>query len=442
MAAIQRIVIAGTHSGCGKTTVARGIMEALIRRGLVVQPFKVGPDFIDPTHHTAICGRVSRNLDPFMMGEEGVRGSFLSASEGADIAVIEGVMGMYDGLDGGDLSSTAHVMRILSSPAILVVDARGMSRSVHAVVKGFREFEQGVGIAGVVYNRVGSARHRELIEADRSKLELGYIPRSRELEVGSRHLGLEMAHETVPVPGLGDLVEEYCNVGGILEAASDAPVHSAGACATIRKGPDVRIGIARDPAFCFYYQDNLDLLARSGASIAWFSPMSDPLPDVDAVYLGGGYPELYAGALERSRCREDLKKAAEDGLPVYAECGGLLYLGESLETEGEFRMAGILPLRGEMTGRIQALGYSDGTWSAGPGLAPTGNRILGHEFHYSRVECGSDARLCIRLARGKGIRDGMDGVFEGEALGTYTHAYFSAAFAGSFLRAAARYRRS
>ncbi len=442
MVTIPRIVVAGTHSGCGKTTVARGIMEAFSRRGLRVQPFKVGPDFIDPTHHTAICGRTSRNLDPFMMGEEGVRQSFLSAVEGADIAVIEGVMGMFDGLDGGDRASTAHVMRILSCPALLVVDARGMSRSAHAVVKGFKEFEPGIWITGVVFNRVGSARHRELIEAGRTAPAFGFIPRSSDLQVASRHLGLEMAHETAPAPRLGNLIEEHCDVAGILGAAADAPELSAPARATIPKVPEVRIGVARDPAFCFYYQDNLDLLARSGASILWFSPMSDPFPDVDALYLGGGYPELHASALETSHVKAGLKKAAGEGLPVYAECGGLLYLGESLSTDREFRMAGILPLRGEMTGRIQALGYSDGTWSEGPGLAAAGNRILGHEFHYSRVEYASDARFSIRLTRGKGIRDGRDGIFEGEALGTYTHAYFSPAFAESFLRAATRYRRT
>ncbi|MCU0631679.1 MAG: cobyrinate a,c-diamide synthase [Methanolinea sp.] len=440
---IPRIVIAGTHSGCGKTTVARGIMDALVRRGYKVQPFKVGPDFIDPTHHTAICGRVSRNLDAFMMGVEGVAETFARACRGADIAVIEGVMGMYDGLDGGDLASTVHVMRILSAPALLVADARGMSRSVHALVRGFVEYEPGVKIAGVVFNRLGSPRHRELIDASRTVPALGYIPRTPGLEIESRHLGLQMAHETAPAEGLGELIEEHCDIDLILEIASASPPLSGFAYEENTRGTRSRIGVARDAAFCFYYQDNLDLLVRSGAELVPFSPIGDAFPGVDAVYLGGGYPELYAASLESSSCRIPLAHAADDGMPIYAECGGLLYLCESLTGEESHRMAGILPADACMTKKVQALGYSDGTWTGGPRLAPEGGgRIRGHEFHYSRVDCHSDARFAIRLSRGAGIAEGKDGLYAGEVLATYTHAYFSPAFARSLIDAAALYRRT
>ncbi|HOI58991.1 MAG TPA: cobyrinate a,c-diamide synthase, partial [Methanoculleus sp.] len=208
MRPIPRIVVAGTHSGCGKTTLASGLMAALTARGLAVQPFKVGPDFIDPTHHTAICDRASRNLDPFMMGETGVRETFFRASAGADIAVIEGVMGLYDGLEGSDTASTAHVAKILDAPVLLVVDAGGASRSVHAMALGYAGFDPGVRVAGVIFNRVGSARHLAMIEATQSLPVYGGVPRRKDLTVGSRHLGLAMAAETGVLGGFGAVVEE------------------------------------------------------------------------------------------------------------------------------------------------------------------------------------------------------------------------------------------
>lgn len=439
---IPRIVVAGTHSGCGKTTVARGIMEALVRRGFEVQPFKIGPDFIDPTHHTAICGRISRNLDPFMMGEDGVLGTFTRTCRGADIAIIEGVMGMYDGLEGSDIASTAHVMRILSSPALLVVDVNGMSRSAHALVKGYSEYEPGIRISGAVFNRVGSPRHREMIHSGSILPALGYIPRAPSLGIESRHLGLQMAHEIEQAGGLGEMMEEHCEIDRIIEIARSAPPLPEPDTGQESHPPCARIGIARDAAFCFYYQDNLDLLRRSGAELIPFSPMADDLPSVDAVYLGGGYPELHARALEESPCRGHIAKKAGDGMPVYGECGGLLYLCEHVTGERTHRMAGILPAEACMTGKIQALGYSDGSWTGGPGFVPAGSRILGHEFHYSEIVCRHDAHFAIRLCRGKGIIDGNDGMFAGESLATYTHAYFSKKFASSFVEAARSYQRS
>ncbi|HUU75364.1 MAG TPA: cobyrinate a,c-diamide synthase [Methanoregulaceae archaeon] len=439
---IPRIVIAGTHSGCGKTTIARGVMDALTRRGLAVQPFKVGPDFIDPTHHTVICGRVSRNLDPFMMGETGVLETFMRASQGADVAVIEGVMGMYDGLEGSDEASTAHVMRVLEAPAVLVVDVRGMSRSANAVVKGFREFGTGAEIAGVVFNRIGSPRHRSMIEASLETRPFGFVPRDESCTVGSRHLGLKMAHELLEDHCIGDLIAKSCDIDALLDAARatpalpDAPVQEP-------EPESVRIGVAKDEAFCFYYQDNIDRLHGAGASIIPFSPLHDPFPAIDAFYLGGGYPELHARALEGSGFGDAVRKAVDDGMPVYAECGGLIALTRSIRCDNrEYRMAGVLPGRSCMTGRIQALGYSDGEWTGGPHYASSGSRILGHEFHYSRVECESDARFAIRLSRGKGIVDGMDGLYVHQALATYAHAYFSPEFARSLVASASAYRRS
>ncbi len=441
---IPRIVLAGTHSGCGKTTIASGLMAALAARGLAVQPFKVGPDFIDPTHHSAICGRPSRNLDPFMMGEAGVRETFIRGSAGAAIAIIEGVMGLYDGLEGTDIASTAHVAKILDAPVILVVDAEGASRSVHAMVRGYAGFDPEVRVAGVIINRIGSPRHLAMIEETESLPIYGAVPRRNDLAVESRHLGLAMAAETGMMARYGAVVEETCDLDAVIGLAASAPPLTDPGMAMPRQETRVRIGVAEDAAFCFYYADNLERLARVGADLVFFSPMADRLPDVDALYLGGGYPELHAGALSSSRCRGDLRRAADDGMPVYAECGGLIYLSERLTADGaDYPMAGILPATAEMTGRIQALGYVEARVAGGapPVLAP-GSLFRGHEFHYSRLECARDARFALELSRGRGIDEGRDGLAAGSAVGQYTHAYFTDEFAQTLVKAAAGFRRS
>ena len=443
MRPIPRIIVAGTHSGCGKTTLASGLMAALVARGLAVQPFKIGPDFIDPTHHSAICGRTSRNLDSFMMGEAGVRETFVRACAGADIAIAEGVMGLYDGLDGSDTASTAHVAKILDAPVLLVVDAGGASRSVHAMVQGYAGFDPEVRVAGTIFNRIGSPRHLAMIEATESLPVYGGVPRRKDLAVGSRHLGLAMASETRAMAQFGTVVEETCNLDGIISLAQTAPPLPAPPEAQGRPETGVRIGVARDAAFCFYYPDNLDLLARAGANLIFFSPMEDRLPEVDALYLGGGYPELHAEALASSRCREDVRQAVDDGMPVYAECGGLIYLTERFTTgEGDHPMAGVLPAAATMTDRIQGLGYVEARVVDGaPVLAP-GSTFRGQVFHYSRLDCASDARFAVQLLRGRGIDGDRDGLIAQNAVGQYTHAYFTAEFAGTLVRAAAAYRRA
>lgn len=440
---IPRLVVAGTHSGCGKTTVACGIMAALTARGLSVQPFKAGPDYIDPSHHTAICGRVSRNLDPFMMGEEGVRRTFAQAAAGADIAVIEGAMGMYDGMEGSDVASTAHIARLLAAPVILVVDVQAASRSANAMVMGFRDYDPGVGVAAAIFNRVAGPRHREMIEAGAVLPAAGWLPRHHTGSVGSRHLGLEMAHETDRMAAAGALIEEYCDLDRLVSIAEEAPEFAAPAQEPASDGDGrVLIAVARDASFCFYYQDNLDRLRAAGAELLFFSPMTERLPDADALYLGGGYPELNARVLSASRCRDDIRKAAADGMPVYAECGGLMYLAESLSVGGtEYPMAAVLPARALQTERLQALGYVEAAGTGASALAPPALSYRGHEFHYSSVECAPDARFGLCLSRGKGIGDGRDGLCEWQTLGGYTHAYFAPEFAGLFIAAVETYRR-
>jgi cobyrinic acid a,c-diamide synthase len=437
---VPRIVIAGTHSGCGKTTIASGLMTALADRGLKVQPFKVGPDFIDPTHHTAICGRHSRNLDPFMMGEDGVLSTFGRACAGADIAVIEGVMGLFDGLEGSDTSSTAHVSRILTAPVALVVDVRSMSRSANALIHGFRSFDPAVDIAGVIFNRVGSPGHRRMIEASLDARPLGWVPKSEGMEIKSRHLGLQMAGEVDVRERQGEVIAESVCLDEVVRIAAEAPplpdMEPGPGC---RRAEDVSIGVAMDAAFCFYYRDNLDSLEAAGARLEYFSPIDDRLPEVDGLYFGGGYPELYAAELSASRCREAVRKAVDRGMPAYAECGGLMYLARGIALDREYPMAGALPARAEMTGKIQALGYIKGETVAG-GAFPPGLGITGHEFHYSRVECDGDARFAYRLSRGRGIADGRDGLSEHNATGAYTHAYFTREMAASIVGAARLHR--
>lgn len=443
MTAIPRLVIAGTESGCGKTSVASGLMSALQERGLVVQPFKTGPDFIDPTHHTRICGRTSRNLDPFMMGEAGVLQTFSAASAGADIAVIEGAMGLFDGIDGSDFSSTAHVARILTAPVVLVVSAAASARSVHAVVRGFRDFDPRVRIAGTIFNRLATTKHRDMIAAEEVVPALGYIPRQVGAGVQSRHLGLVMAHESDGMQSYGQVVRESCDLDAILAVARSAPPLSSPDFAMAKKAENrVVIGVARDNAFCFYYQDNLDRLARAGAELRFFSPMDDALPEMDALYIGGGYPELYADRLEASPCRHAICRLADRGMPVYGECGGLMYLGRSITTDYVHRMAGILPACTEMTSRIQALGYVKGTFSGPAGFWAGGFNVLGHEFHFSRTECDPDARFALRLGQGIGIHDGNDGLTEQNTVGMYTHACFSDTFCEQFVAAAEAFRRN
>lgn len=433
---IPRVVIAGTHSGCGKTTTASGIMAALTARGLIVQPFKVGPDFIDPSHHTVVCGRESRNLDPFMMGEDGVLDCFARACIGADIAVIEGVMGLYDGVDGSDCSSTAHVARLLDAPVILVCDVKGMSRSVAALVKGYAGYDPRLRFAGVIMTKGGSDRHKAMTTGDLSIPLLGWMPRSDALAVESRHLGLVMGEEDSRMRLIGSFVEEHCNLDAILAAASAVPP-LPNAVHPIRPAESpVVIAVAMDAAFCFYYRDNFDYLRAAGAELCFFSPLSDVLPQADAYYFGGGYPEVHAAALETSPCKPGLTRAANAGLPIFGECGGLMWLSRSITTaDGVVHpMAGLLDADAVMEKRFVALNYVIGTTAADSSVFPAGLSFRGHEFHYSRTVPDADVRYLFTLKRGTGIADGRDGICAGSVLGGYTHMYFGNALAAAFCR--------
>jgi cobyrinic acid a,c-diamide synthase len=437
---IPAVLIAGTHSGVGKTTVVLGLMAALRRRGLAVQPFKVGPDFIDPSHHTAICGRPSRNLDTFMMGIDGVRRSFCSGVKGADVAVIEGVMGLYDGLDVTEEASTALVAKVLDIPVLLVLNVHGMSRSAAAMELGYSAFDPMVRIAGTILNKVGSERHRSILQKCLKLPIFGTIPRRPEVEVKSRHLGLQMGFEmNHDLEALASLIEDNADIDRILRLnceMHDAP--SAGYSVQ----EQVRIGVAMDEAFCFYYQENFSELQSRGAELVYFSPLRDNLPDVDGLYIGGGYPELYAKQLEVGPARQQIKIASQDGMPIYGECGGLMYLGEDLGIEGStYRMVGALPATTIMTKKLQALGYVEADVVKPNPVVALGKKIRGHEFHYSRVDCQRDAIFSYRLSRGKGIQEGWDGLVEHNTLGGYLHTHFYSYPVDKFIESCEAYRR-
>lgn len=447
---IPAMLVAGTHSGVGKTTVVLGLMAALKRRGLDVQPFKVGPDFIDPTHHTAICGRVSRNLDTFMMGKNGVRRSFAAGVKGADVAVIEGVMGLYDGLDSTEIASSAHVAKALNVPVILVINVHGMSRSVAATALGFTKYDPEVRIEGVILNQVGSPRHLDLLRGALDPLDLpiiGALPRRKEITLPSRHLGLTMGFESShDLDSLADFVEENADLDRIMEMGCEIPEFEPETKIDHdhdHSGERVRIGVASDEAFCFYYQENFEILRASGADLVFFSPIRDPLPEVDGLYLGGGYPELYAKELEQSKTRHEIRNAAADGMPIYGECGGLMYLGESvISKEGdEHKMAGVLPASTEMMVRLQALGYVEGEVVRENPVVEMGRVIRGHEFHYSRMDCARDARFAYKFRRGKGILGDQDGLMEHNALGSYLHTHFYSYPIGQFVEGCRSYGR-
>lgn len=389
------VVIAGTSSGCGKTTVTLGVMAALRKRGVKVQPFKCGPDFIDPTLHRQITGRISRNLDVHMCGEAFVRSCFAAHAPAEGISVIEGVMGLFDGGEG----SAAHLAALLGVPVILVVDVRSAAESVAAVIKGFETLDSRIRITGVILNRVGSVRHRQMIEDAVNKYcraeIIGVLPRENEISLPSRHLGLHMGPEVdLNRQQLAALIEEHLDLDKLWKLACtaksgiDKPKNMVGH--PCRK-PVVRLGLARDEAFCFYYQDNLDMLTRAGAEIVEFSLLHDSRlpPALDGLYLGGGYPELHARKLAANRCmREEIKKFSESGKPVYGECGGFMYLCSSIiDDKGrEYPMAGIYPVRAIMATRLRRLGYRQVEIRCETLFGQAGTNCYGHEFHYSEIE--------------------------------------------------------
>ncbi len=395
--ALPTIVVAGTHSGVGKTTLATAIMAALHRRGLRAQGFKVGPDFIDPSFHAAATGRPSYNLDGWMLSRQTNLEIFARATRDADVAVIEGVMGLFDGKDGASLSGTTAEMALwVDGAVLLILDASAMAGSAAAVVHGFDTLFPELTISAVALNRVAGEGHYEYIRsalAARCRPEpIGYLPRDAALAMPERHLGLHMAAEALNPATLGRLaecVEAHLDLDRLLQLAARPRPAGARAWPSVRAR--VRIGIACDAAFCFYYQDNLDLLRSLGAELVEFSPIADSaLPDgVGGLYFGGGYPELHAAELASNlSMRSAIAAFVEQNRPLYAECGGFMYLcNEIVDTDGrQWPMAGVFPATVRMQKTLARLGYAEVEGAPESLWLPCGVRARGHEFRYSTAD--------------------------------------------------------
>ena len=430
-ASLPRLVVAGTHSGVGKTTVASGLMAALSRRGHRVAPFKVGPDFIDPSYHSLATGRPGRNLDAFLSGPELIVPLFAHGSAGVDVAVVEGVMGLFDGKSGaGEYASTAHVAKLLGAPVVLVVDASAMARSAAAVVHGYATFDPEVRFGGVILNRVGSGAHERMLREAVSSLGvpvLGVLRRDARVGNPDRHLGLVPAIERrgearATLDAAAAAVARSCDLDAVLYLARSAERLEAEPWSpeAPEPGPPPRVAVAAGPSFSFLYEENLELLRGVGAEVAFFDPTSDEgLPaGTDALYLGGGFPETYAEALAANEpLKERVRRFAAEERPIVAECGGLLYLVEELDGR---RMCGVLDANARMTDRL-SLGYREARAPHDSPLAERGQRVRGHEFHYSAVEPGAGKRPAWEL-----VGRGSEGFVAGGVHASYLHLHWAA----------------
>jgi cobyrinic acid a,c-diamide synthase len=453
-----RLVIAGTASGVGKTTVVVGLVRALRARGLRVAVFKCGPDYLDPTYHARAAGVASHNLDGWMMGQDAVRATFARVAAGADIAVIEGVMGLFDGVaPTSNEGSTAEIARWLEAPVLLVVDASGMARSLAALVRGFAGFDPGLNLAGVLCNRVGSKGHLELLARAVEKTDppvLGGLLEDAALAFPERHLGLRTADEqAVPeerFEAWGARTTETVGLDAVLRIAQSAPALPVPRLATAPVAAHCRIGVAHDAAFHFYYDDNLRRLEQLGAELVRFSPLHDAeLPRVDGVLIGGGYPEVHAAALAANRgMRAALTRFAGEGGPIYGECGGLMYLARAIRTlDGqEHEMLGLLPGVAVMHPKLRALGYVEVETQSATVLGGAGLRFRGHQFRYSDLvlEPSEQPELAYSVRRRRAGDVIPEGYRRGSVLGSYVHAHWASnpQVAAGFVAACEAWRRA
>jgi len=453
---IPRLVLAGTHSGVGKTTLATGLMAALKKRDRPIQGFKVGPDYIDPSYHMAATGMPSRNLDRWLLGEQ--LPSVFTQSAKERWAVIEGVMGLFDGMSGtAGFGSTADVAKLLQAPIILIVDASSMSRSVAALVHGFNTYDPDVKLQGVILNRVKSPAQEKILREALNDLQipvLGVLPKEAALHLPERHLGLVPVGESGLLEGfidtLSQLVTRHVDLEQVERIMLGAPdldesslktkanIHTEGGSSTntvliptkpMAQETIFRLGLAQDEAFLFYYHDALELAKRLNFMIVPFSPLHDVAlpPDLDGIFIGGGFPELHLDRLsENLTFLDSLRTYAASGKPIYAECGGYMYLGRSI-TDFEGRvvpLAGLIPMKAEMTRRLQGIGYRRGVFREDNFLGPRGTTVQGHEFHYSRVTYDQEFPPAYELFKGDQA-DRMEGYARDNIVASYLHLHFS-----------------
>ena len=444
----MRIILAGTGSAVGKTTIATGIMKALSEK-YNVQPFKVGPDYIDPSYHTLATNNTSRNLDSFFMKEGQIRDSYLKAMQDKDIAVIEGVRGLYEGIDPiNDIGSTASVAKALKAPVILIINSRSLVKSAAALVLGFKSLDPEINIAGVILNKVKNKAHYEKTKKSIEEITktevIGGIIRDDNISIEQRHLGLVPARERETSIKFIDIwsktIQESIDLDRLVEIAKTAPKINSELIPIwnkTNKNP-VKISVAYDEVFNFYYKENIEALEANNAKIEYFSPLNDEnLPDCDALYIGGGYPELFSKELSsNTQMLKDIKKFHEESKPIFAECGGLMYLMNSIHDD---KVVDVYPYKAVLTDKVQALKYTVAEVLKDNIISKKGDIFHGHEFHYSKVivnDLKND--LAFKITRGKGSYNNMDGFMEKNTLASYVHTHVAAMpdFAGNFTTSA------
>jgi len=453
-------VIGATGSGTGKTTVSLAMMACLAARGVKLAPFKIGPDFIDPGLHTKISGSVSHNLDSWMLPRHYNQTLFRKKICGTDLAVVEGVMGLFDGYDAlSETGSTAHMAKMLDLPVLLVVSAKGKARSAAAIVRGFETFDPDLKFCGVIFSQAGSERHytylKQAVEQNCTIPCLGYLPRNDNIVMPERHLGLVTADEmTIPPSTLGlmaSMVEDHIDVDRLMDTLPDIKVPAT----LLKEGPETkpvaRIAVARDRAFCFYYPDNFKILEASGAELVFFSPIeADSLPrEIDGLYLGGGYPELNAAALAaKTGLLAEVREASRSGMPIYGECGGFMFLCRELSDMdgiGTQGMCGIFDFKIQMSKRLRSLGYREITLTEDTLLGTKGDKIRGHEFHYSAISDEANTRVknVYQVASRAGQDISLKGFMADQTLGSYLHIHFGSnpAAARHFVDHCARFKK-
>lgn len=435
-----RIILAGTNSGVGKTTLTMGLILALKKRGLIIQPFKAGPDYIDPSYHSLVSNRNCRNLDTWMLSEDAVLELFERQARICDMSIIEGAMGLYDGLESKEEGSSAHLAKILKSSVILVVDARSLSRSAAAVVLGYKEFDRAVDLRGVILNNIGSLSHyrsiKYAIEKNTALPVLGFLPKDRDLILPERHLGLIPAQERKPLNVFlrraEELVEDNVDVDALIaisRISHPLPVFKKRLFAKEPKHAQTNIAVAKDAAFNFYYQDNLDILRHHGANIIEFSPLKDKiLPrNTDGFYIGGGFPELFAPKLAKNTVlKNDIFRCVKQGIPGYAECGGLMYLMKNIV---DFRnkiypMVGVFDSSVKMNDRMAALGYVNIEVIRNNILSNESVKTRAHVFHWSYLNKLPKKTEFAYKVKKKGRDAVLDGLLKWNVLASYTHLHF------------------
>ncbi len=447
-----RVMIAAPNGRSGKTMVSIGLCALLRKDGLAVQPFKKGPDYIDASWLTAASGAACRNLDAYLMTQEVLINNFSRSSLGNDFALIEGNMGLYDGVDGGGEGSSAHLARLLKAPVVLVVNTARMTRSVAALIKGYMDFEEGTTVAGVILNNIAGLRHeKKLIDAVEHYCKipvLGRIPRDQALVIHERHLGLVPFREAdagaIAVERIFRAIEKHLDIEGLLSVAKTAKDMPVNLPATQQKPKkSIRIGIMMDRSFHFYYPENFEALEREGAELVFIDTMCDEkLPAIDGLYIGGGFPELYLEALERNEALQaHIASSIEDGLPVYAECAGLMYLCEKIIVDGiSHKGVGVIPCEVEFFKKPQAHGYVEAEVKYENPFYPVGKRLRGHEFHHSKLTTIKGLHCALELTRGQGMGGRVDGIIYKNVFASYTHIHASGVptWAQSFVSLASR----